>query len=70
MTPTIEDEFANFYAQTYRNIPDRCEADSHFFDERRYLGFVCDATNPQPTRVPYSPSAAARARVAHLVYGR
>lgn len=33
------DEFANFYAQTYRNIPDRCER-IHFFDERRYLGFV------------------------------
>jgi hypothetical protein len=34
-------EFANFYAQTFRPIPDRCER-LHFFDTdaREYLGFT------------------------------
>lgn len=35
----FRDEFANFYAQTFRNIPDRCER-LHFFDGTRYLGFI------------------------------
>jgi hypothetical protein len=35
------DEFANFYAQTFRPLPDRCER-LHFFDQprERYLGFT------------------------------
>jgi hypothetical protein len=35
------DEFAHFYAQTFRALPDRCER-VHFFDQRnrRYLGFT------------------------------
>lgn len=35
------DEFANFYAQTFRALPDRCER-LHFFDQKRerYLGFT------------------------------
>ena len=36
------DEFANFYAQTFRALPDRCER-VHFFDQgrQRYLGSRC-----------------------------
>ena len=37
------DEFANFYAQTFRRLPDRCER-LHFFSEdengRQYLGYL------------------------------
>jgi hypothetical protein len=40
----FRDEYANFYAKTYRELPTRCER-LHFFDtrdkeERRYLGYV------------------------------
>jgi hypothetical protein len=43
------DEFANFYAQTYRSLLDRCQRLHFFSAENRYLGFV--VLRPIPSRL-------------------
>ncbi len=60
------DEFANFYAQTFRALPDRCER-VHFFDQgrQRYLGFtVLRPIHERPVcRTMLDPPASMRADV-------
>jgi hypothetical protein len=72
----FRDEYANFYAKTYRELPTRCER-LHFFDTsdqeaRRYLGYVVirPIVGRPVSRTMLSPPARLTQDVSCLTTGR